>query len=134
MSDEKIPVNRTAIGVLAGLMLFAAAVMWAMGATQGSAGMWQAGCVRVGLVLTAIWIAMPTRNREAAWAHISVGTLLGIGVALFALMRLPLRIVLPAFVLVATIGIFLRPRQKRRARPRSSPPIQTTGKVKSAQE
>lgn len=120
MSDNKVAVSRPLVGVLALCCLAMAAVVWFVAADSHESQLWLAGFIRVGLVMSAFWIALPTRGREAAWAHVSRGTLIGIVLALLALLRLPFRIVLPLFVTVAVIGYTLRPRGKKRPRRRTT--------------
>ena len=38
---------------------------------KGDLEMWQAGFIRSGVLMFAIWLALPTKKREAAWANIS---------------------------------------------------------------
>lgn len=114
MTEEKIEINRTLVGVLSLVCLgLAGVIFWQFGGDD-SWTMWQAGFTRVGLVLAGLWIALPSKGREAAWAHVSGYTLAGIVVALLLLMRLQLRVVLPLFIVLSIIGLLLRPRPKRR--------------------
>ena len=111
MSHEKIAVNRTLVGVLALACLIAAGVIMFQGATAGNALMWQGAFVRVGIVMAAFWLALPTKNREAAYANVSPTTFVGLILGIFAVARYP-RTVLPVLIVIAVIGYFLRPRRR----------------------
>ena len=64
--------------------------------------------------MIAVWIGSPTQHRKAAWTGISPTTFIVIALVLLALTRLPLRFLIPAGVLLAGIGMFLRPKEKYR--------------------
>jgi len=114
MSDNKVALSRPMVGVLALGCLATAGAIWAIAPDSQETQLWLAGFIRVGLVLSALWIALPTRTREAAWANVSRGTMIGIVLGVIALARLPLRVLLPLAVAVSIIGFALRPRAKRR--------------------
>lgn len=120
MSTEKATLNRPFVGFLALALLGTAAVLWIvqLSSTSDGAGlrMWTAACVRVGMLMTALWLALPADGRQAAWAGISKETLIGFVIAAVALARLQLRVLLPLFVLLVIIGLVLRPRSKARPR------------------
>ncbi|RMG37355.1 MAG: hypothetical protein D6725_08985 [Planctomycetota bacterium] len=120
MSDQNVTVNRTLVGVLALACLGGAAALAFSGHGGQSVRLWQAGLIRVGLVLAALWIALPTKDRPAAWANISKRTLVVALIGLLALLRLPLRIVLPIVFGAALCGWLLRPRPRRRHAPPSA--------------
>lgn len=114
MGDEKIKVNRTLVAVIALCCLGSAAAIWIAAPSEDNWDMWQAAFTRIGLVMSAFWLALPSGDREAAWASVTPSTLIGILLAVIALVRLPLRIVLPLCVVLAIIGLVLRPRPKKR--------------------
>ena len=72
---KKIEVNRPLVGVIALGCLVIAGVLWQM---PDSNDMWVAGFMRAGLMTGAIWLALPTKNRPAAWANVSPRTLIGV--------------------------------------------------------
>ena len=117
MSQQRIPVRRGLVGLLSLLCLGTGVFLWVQ--NSGSADsrsmpiMWAAAFGRVGLLLGAFWIAMPTKDREAAWANVSVSTLAGAALALFAIARYP-RTALPLLAVIAVIGYFVKPKQKYR--------------------
>lgn len=70
-----------------------------------------AGCIRVGLLLGALWLALPTRTRPAAWANVSPYVVVGVVVALLFVRQM--RIFIPLLIVVGILGLLLRPRPKR---------------------
>jgi len=71
------------------------------------------GFVRVALLMSAFWLALPSGQREAAWANVSPTTFVGLLVAVVLLPRFP-RAVLGMAVVLVPIWVVLRPRKKRR--------------------
>lgn len=69
-----------------------------------------AGLVRVGICMGALWFALPSRKRPAAWAKLSPWVIVGLAVAAFLLPRL--RYSIPLLVGMLLVGTFIRPRQK----------------------
>lgn len=121
MSDDpRIALDRQLVGGGAVLCLVAAAVVWFFEPDlMGKREMVLGGCVRIGLFLTAVWIAMPSRSREAAWARVTPWTFLGLVLLLVGVVLRPKQ-VLPVLFLLAIVGWFLRPRG--RFRPGGRPP------------
>ena len=109
MSDRNVALNRTLAGVLAIGCGVAGVVLCA---TRGIEDQFGAGFIRVGLVLGALWFAMPTPTREAAWARVSPWAVVGVVLALVLLVRQP-RVLLPAVIVLLLVGYFLRPRKRR---------------------
>ena len=120
MSHEKYPVNRMMVGLVTLVCLGAALALWLFAPQDNSQWrMLQAAFVRVGCVMAAFWVALPTRFRKAAWANVSPTTFAGILLALFAAAYRP-RIVIPILIVLAIVGFFLRPREKKRPKSRSN--------------
>jgi hypothetical protein len=110
-----VPVNRGLLGVLA-LICLITSVGLALAHLGDQADKWQGAFMRVGVLLSAIWIALPSRENDPAWANISIWNLLGglLALLLVAKLKIPLKLILPLAV-VATIAILLlRPRPKTR--------------------
>jgi hypothetical protein len=118
MSSQKIEISRPLVGVLTLACLVAAAAVWAFGASQKDAPLWIAGFLRVGILLGALWLALPTASRAPAWANVSPWTLVGLLLMIYLVGRYKWAMI-PVLVTVATIGFFLRPREKRRPQARS---------------
>jgi len=114
-NTPQIPVNRTLVGIMATVCCGIAGVM-AVYKVEGSVALWQGAFLRVGIVLAAFWLALPTRTREAAWARVSIWTVAGVLLAVVALVRMPNRFLLPVAGLVGVALMVLRP--WRKARPR----------------
>ncbi|MCA9035351.1 MAG: hypothetical protein KDA91_09480 [Planctomycetaceae bacterium] len=67
--------KRRYVGWIATGCLTAAAVAFLNGDFQSA---WASSCLRIGIVLGAMWAALPTRTRPAAWEHLSGWKLLAI--------------------------------------------------------
>ncbi|MEZ6060382.1 MAG: hypothetical protein R3C19_08480 [Planctomycetaceae bacterium] len=70
----------------------------------------QALLIRVGLLLGAFWLAMPSRNRPAAWAKFSPWTI--VGIVLFAAFLPRMKFLLPLLIVAGGIAWLVRPRRK----------------------
>ena len=118
MSHEKYPVNQMMVGLVTLVCLGSALAIWLF-APQNT--MLQAAFVRVGCVMAAFWLALPTRFRDAAWANVSPTTFAGILLALFAAAYRPkiVRYMIPILIVLLIVYFFLRPREKKR--PKSRP-------------
>jgi hypothetical protein len=111
MTDQRIPVNRTLVGLIALTCLAGAATI---GVVDTWENLWCAAFVRVGLLMGAFWVALPSSRREAAWANLSPYTILVALVAVFIVARW--RSALPVVIAVGVLALVLRPRQRRRPR------------------
>jgi hypothetical protein len=64
--------NRNALGIIAAILLFLGGVTVLFGPGGGNASGFAGGCIRVGLVLGALWLALPqifsTFARLPRWA------------------------------------------------------------------
>jgi hypothetical protein len=114
MSGQKIAINRTLVGLSALVCLGIAATLLVLYPGSEEWSYWQGAFVRVGALMTAFWIALPSRKRDAAWANVSVGTLIGVILAIFGIAYRP-RYAVPLIIVVVAIGFVLRPRQKGRS-------------------
>lgn len=111
--EPTVEINRPLTGFLALVCLTGAAVVWGFGLEEGQSPLWTAGFMRVGLLMSAFWLALPTQDRPAAWANVSRTTFIGLIVSLFAMFRFPK----VAFGMIAVLGamhFFVRPRVKKR--------------------
>ncbi len=115
MPEKSVTVNRTLVGVIAVACLCAGL---AIGVVDSLANLWCGAFVRVGLVTGALWIALPSRGRDAAWANISPLTLVVVILGALVVARRP-KVFFPLLVVFGILGLFLRPRgrQRRRAQP-----------------
>ncbi len=115
MTSTDVPVNRAMVGVLALVCVGLGAILWLL-TGDDTANMWPGAFIRVGAVMGALWLALPTRDREAAWARVSIWNVLGTLLALIVIVRarLPFKLLIPAAVVFAVAILVLRPRQKER--------------------
>jgi hypothetical protein len=98
--------RRTGIATVA---LLTGGVFGLLFAEPGS--VWPAACLRIGIVLAALWTCFPTRTRPAAWAFLRPERLFVLGLILWFLPRL--KPILPAVAVVLLLLWFLRPRRRR---------------------
>jgi hypothetical protein len=114
MTSHTAQVNRIAIGLLSLGCLAGAIVMMPWATDSSSLALLQGGLARGGLLCGALWLALPGRHQEAAWANLSPKTVGGLLLAVLLTMRIPLRILIPAIATVGVLIILLRPRPKKR--------------------
>lgn len=113
MAQQKVPVNRTLAGFLTIVCLV---VGFGLLLYMPDRTAIASGFIRVGLLLGAFWLALPTKNREAAWANVSPVVLIGsLGAAIACAARPALlRYALPIVIALFVVGYVLKPREKRR--------------------
>jgi len=111
--DYRIPVNRNLVGLCAVLCLATAGGIWLSdpdaGPTENRWAAILAACVRVGLVMAALWFAMPSRKEF----YVSPKVFLISFVALVGIVLRP-RVAIPLLIVLAVLAFFLRPRNKSR--------------------
>jgi hypothetical protein len=97
--------RRHIIGILAILTLLGAVVFW-IWPFPGSEP-YESGCLRLGAVLVAMWLAFPDVRRIPTWA------LAVLPVALFLIVRFPRQFLMaiPALIGLALLMRFLWPRK-----------------------
>ena len=109
--NQKVTINRGLVGWLALASLLGAGASFLFEADD--VNVWQGIFTRVGIVLTALWMALPKDGTLGNWANVSLTTLIGIVAAIFVVARNPRQSV-PMLLAVAAIGRLLRPRDKPR--------------------
>lgn len=117
MTTKTIPVNRTVVGLIAlGCLGTAIGLVFTTDwmPDNNSIALLQGGLARVGLLMGAIWLALPGRNQPAAWANVSPRTLVGLLLAVILTTRIQLRVLIPAALVMGVICMILRPRPKKR--------------------
>lgn len=117
MSTQNLPVNRTAVGLIAlGCLTLGAGLYFVVSWLPDSSSVvfLQGALIRVGLLMGAVWLALPGRHQAAAWANISPRTVVGLLLAVIVTARIQLRILIPVAVVIGVILVLLRPRSKRR--------------------
>lgn len=115
MSAPQIPVNRSLVGAIALACGAIGGGFWLLSGSD-ELPMMAAAFLRVGIVMFAVWLALPTRTREAAWARVDLWQLLGCVLLIIVTARAPLRFLIPGLVLLIVAVLVLRPRPKRRPR------------------
>jgi hypothetical protein len=116
MQQSKMTVSRSLVGSLA-IGLFGIALILSVwpNLLSGAAGTLVGGAAaRVGMVLAAYWLALPTRNRPAAWANVGLASALPLFLVALALFRIPFRILIPLAGFVLLVGVILRPKPAQR--------------------
>lgn len=93
--------NRWLVGLLAVGCLLAG---WFLPEADASRELWKAGFYRVGLLLAAVWLAMPTRGRSAAWAGISPWWFVGLAATMLFVARRP-QVLLPLFAALFVLAV-----------------------------
>lgn len=118
MANEpvKIAVNRTMVGLISLVCLSSWLFLYFRNPNaEGDLLLWQGGLMRAGLLMGALWIALPTKNRDAAWANVSPWMLAGLIGGVIGIARFP-RLFVPLLAILAVVGFFLRPRKTARDR------------------
>lgn len=106
----QLSAKRNVLGILALVCLVSAAGLWLFtGDPEHNAVL--SVVTRVGIVLGALWLALPTVGTSWAWQK--AGPVLIIAIALTAFAGRALRYALPIAIVVAILLVFLRPRPKR---------------------
>lgn len=113
MNASKTQVSRPMVGALAVACLLAWGGMFALPERSNSTDLWHGAFLRIGVVMIAFYVSLPSRKRDAAWSGIKVSTLAAAAFLAFLTARLRFAIV-PIAIAIVTIGLYLRPRDKRR--------------------
>jgi len=70
---------------------------------------WPAAALRVGIVLGALWLCLPTKTRPAAWAALTNGRMVALVIAILLWNRI--KYFMPFLALAVVILWFIRPRK-----------------------
>lgn len=111
MSAGRAPVNRSLVGALAAACCGVGAVLWFGWPDQDA---FAAGCLRAGLLLGAVWLALPTKTRPAAWANVS--PLFLAAVVLGLLLVRQMRVFIPLLIVIIAATLVLRPRTRPKSK------------------
>lgn len=84
-AHPQVTINRSLVGQIAVCCLLGSILMMFFPA-ESNLLMWRGALFRVGVVMAAFWMALPTKGREAAWARVpiwqvAVAALLLVGIA-----------------------------------------------------
>lgn len=110
--DQKVTINRSLVGWLALAFLTGFVVTFFTG-PKDSADLWQGICSRVGVMLGALWLALPKDGSLGKWAEVSLLKLAVIIAMFIAFVRAP-RKWLPILLAIGAAARFLRPPEKVR--------------------
>lgn len=112
MNNQAVTVNRPLVGAIAAMLLAAAGGLSLFG-TDGTLSMWSGACLKVGMVMAALWLALPSLTRRSEFGQTSWTTLfVTIGLALIvAWKKVPLKVVLPSLVAFVFVIRILGPRR-----------------------
>lgn len=119
MNDGKVTLNRPLVGIIALACLAASAWLYFNGSFSSDNENFVTGAgigaafFRVGLLMSALWLALPPKGREASWAKVTPGTFVGLLLSVYLVIRMKW-LAIPLLIAVATIGVILRPRTKYR--------------------
>lgn len=109
-NDPKtVPVNRTLVGLISLACLIGAAGLWfRYGDTDDDWMLWIGGFTRAGTFMAAVWLALPSKSRDAAWARVSWPVLIGSVVAMLLVVRNPKVFGPPLLGALVVIGFLTR--------------------------
>jgi hypothetical protein len=116
MDDPNAAARRILVGIIAVALLSAAALLEILPgpSTSQQTQLWRAACGRIGLVMVALWLAMPSRTRPAAWANLNPRSVAAVAIVALAIRFPQLRVLLPAVAVLFILGVFLRPKERVR--------------------
>lgn len=110
ISENELRQKRGIVGLLAIAGVVSAGVLLVTGTSDFVAS----GLLRVGLLLGAFWLVLPTKDRPAAWARVSPWSVAVIAAVGFLLPRF--KYFLPVLIAGVVIGWWARPRRKNGSR------------------
>jgi hypothetical protein len=111
-NSDRRPISRLAVGLITIGCFVAAGFLWSRESSDDQTTLWIAGFIRAGSLMAAFWLALPTKNKPAAWAQVSKKTFAGIILAVGAMAARP-RVFVPLFAVVLALAFFLRPGRAR---------------------
>ena len=114
-SANAVTINRNLVGGITIAMLAGTGFLWLFAGTQN---IWTGACLKVGLVMGALWMALPTFAHHRSLGQTSWVMVISF-VALALLLtgrRVDFRIILPLLVGIVIATLILRPRGKTRAK------------------
>ncbi len=113
---QKLTISRTKVGLVA-LGCVAAAIGLRFGLpSDDRKELWVTAFGRSGLVMTALWIALPSKGKSGSVASVTPSTALGAVLAILAISARPQILIrlIPVFVALGVVAHYLRPKPKQR--------------------
>lgn len=107
--DQKVTINRSLVGWLSLAFLTGFVISF----FTDKADVWQGICSRVGVMLGALWLALPKDGSLGKWAEVSLLKLAVIIAIFIGFVRAP-RKWLPILLAIGAAARFLRPPDKLR--------------------
>ena len=105
-----ITLRRALVGTVAIACLCGAATLWWL---RPEAAVWYASLLRAGVVLSVLWLALPSRSRPAAWAQMSPLTAGILAATLLLTMRMP-KVGIPLLLMLILLRYVFTPRTRRK--------------------
>lgn len=96
------------MGVLSIICLVAGVALYFYPDSEGLQG----ALLRVGMLLAAFWLAMPTKTRPAAWKVLSSNWAL-VGAVVSAILMPRVKGMFPVFAVMIAVAYFARPRNPK---------------------
>lgn len=108
VNEDELRSKRIYVGLLAiGFLIGAAVTFFAAADNEGLQG----ALMRVGLLLGAFWLAMPTKTRPSAWKILPTSNWAIFGMIISAVFISRLKVMFPVLAIFAGIAWFARPRK-----------------------
>ncbi|MGE3315911.1 MAG: hypothetical protein AB7O26_12430 [Planctomycetaceae bacterium] len=116
MDQKSRKISRPTVGVIAIALLGGGVVLSLLptSAAEPQWELWRGACVRVGLVMAALWLALPSIQNDNPFVRTMGITVVAIILLGVFLKRVPLRFIIPGALAVMALSVILRPRPKRR--------------------
>lgn len=109
MNQQQHRISRVEVGSIAALCLVVALGLWVFSPENEGA---RAAFFRVGVVMAALWFAVPAKGAAVAWNKLM--PIIAGSIVLIAMFRKVMIVALPAAIAVGAIAYFLRPRTKQK--------------------
>lgn len=106
VSEDALRHKRIYVGILSIVCVVASVVLIFYPNNEGLQG----ALLRVGMLLGAFWLAMPTKTRPAAWKSFSSNWTL-VGLIITAIIIPRAKVMFPVVAVFAAIAYFARPRK-----------------------
>lgn len=113
MDGSPLAVRKLIVGILAIICLTTAAGMWIFAGDPWTNPITSVA-MRMGMMLGALWLALPARGENIAWEKGLPIVIAVVVVLAFAKNAKVLLYAVPAAIVLGILAVFLRPRSKRR--------------------